>query len=171
MRYFLEENLQSHCSIHLCYLWPCQVFSCITWGPTPWPTSCIHSVIDRHLKLCEMSLGSSEKTIHLARFPKTLLLARGCDGSWKPVQSLALPPVVQVFNLCTPGADSYHVSTWSVCKLASLQRLRRRRSIVSLYISSWNHSSNLLYGRKIHHHRTTSMERYLLGSWVCPVPH
>ena len=69
--------------------------------------------------MCGMSLGSSQKTIHLAPFPTTLLLARGCDGSWKAVQTLALPPVVQVFNLCTLGADSYHVSTWSVCKIAT----------------------------------------------------
>ena len=82
MRYFLEENLQSHGSIHLCYLWPSQVFSCITWGPTPWPTSCIHSVIDRHLKMCEMSLGSSQKTFgwvwQIKRRPEIPTSCRSC---------------------------------------------------------------------------------------------
>lgn len=44
-----HDYLQSYCAIYLSSLWPCHVFSRIACGSIPWPTSCAHSVISRHL--------------------------------------------------------------------------------------------------------------------------
>lgn len=45
----MAEHLQPYCAIHLCSLWPCHVFSRVTCRSTPWPASCVHSVISRHI--------------------------------------------------------------------------------------------------------------------------
>ena len=71
-----HDYLQSYCAIYLSSLWPCHVFSRIARGSIPWPTSCVHSVIGRHLdswlaiqaKALGMRLpdSSSEKQKHKA---------------------------------------------------------------------------------------------------------